>query len=236
MQSLQSEYDIMNLQLNDMNIEIIQKNIKHVHLRVYQPAGYVKISAPKKMTMENIRIFLISKLDWIQRQQNKIGSKKYEAKKEYIDGENHYFNGEKLLLTVIEKECVPYVIASHDKLLMQVRSNTTKEKRQAVLEKWYRLQMKEKISALILIWEKKINVSVSKVSIKKMKTRWGSCSPKLRSIRLNLELIKKPHECLLYVLVHELIHLLEPSHNRRFISLMDQFLPTWRFCKEKLNG
>ncbi|OGT39806.1 MAG: hypothetical protein A3E81_01390 [Gammaproteobacteria bacterium RIFCSPHIGHO2_12_FULL_36_30] len=224
----------MNIKLNDIDIEIIQKNIKHVHLRVHQPFGHVKVSVPKKMTIENIRLFLISRFNWILRQKNKIDLQTRAPIKEYIDGEHHYFNGEKFLLTVIEKESMPCVIASHDKLLMQVRRGATKEKRQAILEKWYRLQLKEKIDALILIWEKKINVSVSHFTIKKMKTRWGSCSPKSRSIRLNLELIKKPFECLEYVLVHELIHLLEPSHNRRFVSLMDQFLPTWRFCKKKL--
>ncbi|PIZ03441.1 MAG: metal-dependent hydrolase [Gammaproteobacteria bacterium CG_4_10_14_0_8_um_filter_38_16] len=226
----------MNLQFDDINVQITWKHIKWIRLGVYPPMGCVKIFVPKKITIKNIQLFIISKLGWIKAQQNKIRSQQHEVAKEYVDDESHYFNGTLYLLKIIERQAAPEVILSHSKILIYVRPGADKEKKQAVLDDWYRQQLKEKVSALITPWQKKMNVLVTAFTIRKMKTKWGSCSPMSRSIRLNLALVKKPPECLEYVLVHELTHLLEPSHNKRFVSLMDQFLPTWRFCREKLNS
>ena len=225
----------MNLQLNNINIEITQKKMKHLRLRVCPPMGQVKVSAPKRMSLENIRIFVTSKLDWIMQQQHKIISRVHEKPKEFIDGENHFYAGEPFSLKIFEKNASPCVMLLPDQLVLQVRPGANREKRNVILDNWYRDQLKEKINSLMLKWESIINVSVSKFTIRKMKSRWGSCSIKSRSIRFNLELAKKSPECLEYVFVHELTHLLEPSHNKRFYFLMDQFLPNWRYCREKLK-
>lgn len=226
----------MNIELNNITIEITQKKMKHLRLRVCPPMGCVKVSAPKRMSLETIRKFVASKLDWIQHQQNKIASRPYEMQKEFIDGESHFYNGEQYTLKIIEKNATPRVTLSDDHLIIQVRYGADKEKRKSVLDSWYRQQLIEKINNLMPKWESIINVSVSKFTIQKMKSRWGSCSIKSRSIRMSLALATKSPDCLEYVLVHELTHLLEASHNKRFYLLMDQFLPNWRFCRDKLNN
>lgn len=218
-----------------MDVEIVQKNIKNVHLSVYPPSGHVRVSAPDTMEMDTIRVYVISKLNWIKKQQEKLQAQVRETPRECIDRESHYFNGKRFLLKVIERDAAPQVNLSHSQILLQVRPGADEVKKRAVLEAWYRQQLKEKVSTLITQWEKKMDVSVAYFTIRKMKTKWGSCSPLSRSIRINLELAKKPLECLEYIVVHELVHLLEPSHSSRFIGLMDKFMPKWRLYREELN-
>jgi len=226
----------MILQLNDMDVEIVQKNIKNLHLSVYPPDGRVRVSAPQSLAIETIRIYVISKLGWIKKQQEKLRSQVREPLRECIERESHYFNGKRYLLQVIERNAAPQVSLSHSKIVLQVRPGADEVKKRAVLDDWYRQQLKEKVSLLVGRWEQKMAVSVEKITIRKMKTRWGSCTPATRSIRINLELAKKPPECLEYVVVHELAHLLEPSHNHRFVAIMDQFLPKWRSYRDELNA
>jgi len=222
--------------LNDMDVELVQKNIKHVHLSVYPPKGYVKVSAPQSMAIETIRVYVISKLGWIKKQQEKLRAQERETPRECIDRESHFFNGKRFLLKVVERDAAPQVSLSHSKIVLQIRPGANEEKKRSVLDAWYRQQLKEKVSSMIIQWEKKMDVSVAHFSIRKMKTKWGSCSPSSRSIRINLELAKKPPECLEYIVVHELAHLLEPSHNSRFITLMDRFMPKWRLYRNELNA
>lgn len=224
------------LKLNELDVEVVQKDIKNVHLSVYPPAGRVKVSAPESMAFETIRVYVISKLGWIKKQQEKLRAQAREAPRECIDLESHYFNGTRFLLKVVERDAVPKVSLSHSKIVLQVRPGADEEKKRAVLDAWYREQLKEKVKSLITQWEKKMAVSVAQFTIRKMRTKWGSCSPESRSIRINLELAKKPPECLEYIVVHEMAHLLEPSHNSRFIALMDRFLPKWRFYRDELNA
>lgn len=226
----------MDFKLHDMDVEVIQKKIKHVHLSVYPPAGRVRVSAPENMAMDVIRIYIISKLNWINKQQEKLRIQARESAREYIDRESHYFNGKRYLLKIIERDAPRQVSLSHSHIILHVRPGTDKVKKRTMLDAWYRQQLKEKTSVLITSWEKKIGVTVSQVIIRKMKTKWGSCSPLSRTIRINLELAKKPAECLEYIIVHELAHLLEPSHNSRFIALMDKVMPKWRFYRDELNG
>ena len=174
-------------------------------------------------------------MGWIRKQQQKLRDQERETPREYLDRESHYFWGKRYLLKVLEKEAVPRVQLNHSEIILQVRPGADASKKRYVLDEWHRQQLKEAISPLITKWEKKLNVSVARVVVRKMKTKWGSCTPVTRTIRLNLELAKKPLECLEYVIVHELMHLLEPSHNSRFMALMDQFLPQWRFYREELN-
>lgn len=226
----------MKLQLNDIDVEITQKNIKNVHLSVYPPAGHVRVSAPVSMDAESIRAYVISKLGWIKQQQRKLCAQVRESARDYINRESHYYNGKRYLLEVCEKNAPPYVSLTHGKIILQVRPGASKEKMQSVLDEWYRHQLKQKVHSLIAVWEKKLKVSVDKFTVRKMKTKWGSCTQKSHTIRINLELAKKPPECLEYILVHELVHLLEPTHNTKFILLMDQFMPKWRFYRDELNA
>jgi predicted metal-dependent hydrolase len=223
------------IQLGDIAIKVVQKNIKNVHLSVYPPNGRVRISAPLRMNLEKIRIFAISKLAWIKQQQQKLRSQEREVPREYIDRESHYLWGKRYLLNIIEKEAPPKLQVQHGKLLLQVRPGTDQLNRQAVVDESYRQQIKAALPPLIAKWERLMGVHVAGFTIRKMKTKWGSCSPQSRTIRLNLELAKKPAEYLEYVLVHEMIHLLEPSHNQRFIALNDRFMPKWRFYQAELN-
>jgi predicted metal-dependent hydrolase len=225
----------MHITLDNLAIEVTQKNIKNIHLKVCPPMGDIKVSAPKRMSMKSIQLFIASKLEWIRQQQEKIRSNPHEMPKHFTHGEMHYFSGALYALNVIEKNAPPCVTLSQDEIILQIRPNTPQSRKQVIMEMWYRQQLAEKINALLPVWEKQIHVSVSKYTIKKMKTQWGSCSIHSRSIRMNLELMKKPPECLEYVLVHELVHLLEPSHNKRFAMLMDRFLPNWRILRERLK-
>ncbi len=223
------------IQLGDIIAEVTHKNIKNVYLSVYPPTGAVRISAPLRMNLDTIRVFALAKLAWIRKQQQKLRDQQRETPREYLDRESHYFWGKRYLLKVVEKDTAPLVQLNNSEIILQVRPGADEDKRRVVLNEWHRQQLKEAISPLIAKWEKKLNVSVARFIVRKMKTKWGSCSPVSRSIRINLELAKKPPECLEYIIVHELVHLLEPSHNNRFMALMDQFLPKWRFYREELN-
>jgi len=218
-----------------MDVEIVQKDIKNIHLSVYPPKGRVKVSAPESMSIDTIRVFVISKLGWIKKQQDKLCGQTRETPRQCIDKESHFYNGRRYLLQVVERNASPQIELFHSKIILQVRPGASEEKKQAVLEAWYRKQLAEKVRILISIWEKKIGVSVAKCTIRKMKTKWGSCIPSSRSILINLELAKKPPECLEYIVVHELVHLIEPSHNSHFVSIMDRSLDKWRFYRDELN-
>lgn len=225
-----------NLSVNGCEVTLTRKKIKHLHLRVHPPYGYVTVSAPKAMSVDKIHSFVLSKLKWIKKHQQKCLAQGREVPLEYVDGENHYFNGESFVLQVNERDAPPQVSLSDRQLLLQVRPDADKNKRQVVLDTWYRQQLEEKLEALISHWQTVMGVLVERTSIRKMKTRWGSCTPGSRSIRINLELIKKPPHCLEYVVVHELTHLIEPSHNAHFYALMDRFLPNWRLSRKALNA
>lgn len=223
------------IKLGDIAVEVVKKDIKNVHLSVYPPAGKVRISAPLRMNLDTIRVFAISKLDWIRQQQKKLREQERETPREYLDRESHYVWGKRYLLKVCEHEGKPFVVLKHRHLQLHIRPETGEEKRQALLEEWYRIQLKQTVPTLLAKWQPLLAVSAKRVFVQQMKTKWGSCNPRSRNIRLNTELAKKPPECLEYIIVHELVHLLEPTHNSRFISLMDEFLPQWRFYREELN-
>lgn len=223
------------IQLGDIAVEVMQKDIKNIHLSVYPPEGKVRISAPLRMEIDTIRVYAISKLAWIKQQQKKLQQQQRETPREYLNRESHYVWGKRYLLKLVEKNAAPDVELKHNQLCVYVRPGSSVEKRQEILDAWYREQLKEAVSALIAKWQPLIGVQVEKFFVQKMKTKWGSCSPGSKNIRLNTDLAKKPPECLEYVLVHEMTHLLEPSHNARFIMLMDQFMPKWRFYRDELN-
>ena len=223
------------LKLGDIAVDVVLKDIKNVHLSVYPPTGSVRISAPKRMNIDTIRVFAISKLDWIKQQQAKLREQERETPREYVDRESHYVWGKRYLLTTFERDDPPSVELRHSRMLLCVRPGTGERKREALVEQWYREQIKKAVPLLLARWQPLMGVTVDRFFVQRMKTKWGSCNHTARTIRLNTELAKKPAECLEYIVVHELVHLLEPTHNARFVARMDRFLPQWLFYREMLN-
>ena len=226
---------VSHIKLGDIAVNVVLKDIKHVHLSVYPPTGRVHISAPKRMSIETIRVFAISKLDWIKEQQAKLRRQEREPPRDYVDRESHDVWGKRYLLLVSESEEPPSIELKHGRMVLQVRPTTDEGKRQSLVEGWYREQIKAAVTPLLAKWQPQMNMAVERVYVRRMKTRWGSCNYKARTIRLNTELAKKPPECLEYVVVHELVHLLEATHNARFIALMDRFMPLWKDHRQVLN-
>lgn len=224
--------------INDIEIELAKKKIKNLHLSVHPPDGRVRISAPQHMDIDSIRLFAISKLSWIRKQQKKFINQERQPEREYVSGESHYFLGQRYLLNVIytNKRKQGVEIKNKKYIDLYVRENTPKYLRERLMTEWYRKELRELIPPLIAKWEPILGVRVNEFGIKKMKTRWGSCNPEVKRIWLNLELAKKSPTCIEYVLVHEMAHLLERSHNETFVAYMDKFLPNWRAIKAELNG
>ena len=223
------------IELGDIKVDVVFKDIKNVHLSVHPPNGRVRIAAPMRMSPETVRVFAISKLSWIRRQQEKILAQERETPREYLDRESHYIWGKRYLLDIVEENTRPEVELKHGKMILRVRPGTDENRRQVIVEEWYRAQLKQAVTLLLTKWEPLIGVKVERLFVQRMKTKWGSCTPKSGNIRLNTDLAKKPRECLEYVLVHEMVHILEPTHNARFVSLMDSFVPRWQFYREELN-
>lgn len=226
---------VTSFQLGENNVEVVLKDIKNIHLSVYPPNGRVRIAAPIRMDLETIKLYTISKLSWIKQQQKKILSQPREAKREYITQESHYYLGKRYLLKIIEEEAKPKVILKHKHIILHIRPNTDTEKRKEILDDWYRECLRNEVIKLVEKWEPIIDVNVSDIGIKKMKTKWGTCNIEAKRIWLNLELMKKPINCIEYIVVHEMIHLLERNHNQRFIAFMNNFLPFWKELKKELN-
>jgi len=223
------------IELGDLSIDVLHKNIKNVHLSVHPPLGRVTISAPRKMDLETVRLFSIAKLGWIRKQQTKLYNQKREPAREYITRESHYFLGQRYLLKVIEHNAAPKVILKYGAIELYTRKGASKAQRREILQSWYRQQLKELVLRLVVKLEKRMNVKVAKVCIRTMKTRWGTCNTKAKRIWLNTELAKKPIESIEYVLIHEMVHLLERNHSEKFITHMDTYSPKWKYLREELN-
>ncbi len=208
------------------------KAIKNIHLSVYPPDGNVRVAAPERMDLDTIRLYVISKLGWIKQQQRKFQAQKRETPREYLDIESHYVWGKRYLLKIVEAEQAPSVELKHDQLILTVRPGSDLRKREEVVSAWYRDEIRRVAPPLIEKWEDKLGVKANKIIVQWMKTKWGSCNPLSKNIHLNTELAKKPEICLEYIIIHELIHLIEPNHNTYFISLMDKYLPNWKYVRE----
>ena len=187
------------------------------------------------MSPETIRIFAISKLGWIKQQQKKLLEQERETQRDYIDRESHYVWGKRYLLKVVELEAAPCVERKHSSLILQVRPASDWAKKQTIMAQWHRSLVKKATPPLIAQLEPLMGVKVSKFFVRQMKTKWGSCNPAAGNIRLNSELAKKPPGCLQYIIVHEMTHLLEPTHNQRFVKFMDRFMPQWTQHRDALN-
>ncbi|MGH6816157.1 MAG: M48 family metallopeptidase [Hyphomicrobiaceae bacterium] len=223
------------IEIGEIAIKVIKKDIKNLHLSVNPPDGKVRISAPLRTTLQTIRLFAISKLGWIKQQQKKLQGQERETPREYLDRESHYVWGKRYLLKVIEQKKKAGVELQHNTMVLSVRPGAGNEKKRALVEAWYRDRLRTAAQPLIAKWELLMGVKVSRLFVQRMKTRWGSCKPDRKHIRLNTELAKKPIECLEYVVVHEMSHFFERRHNDRFMSMMDRYLPQWRHYREVLN-
>ena len=217
-------------------MEVIRKEIKNLHVGVYPPTGRVRVAAPLLVDDNAVRLAVISRLGWIRRQQAAFQRQHRQSERELVTGESHYFAGRRYRLDVIECDRRPTVsLANNTTMELRVRPGTDPARREAVLQRWYRGRLREMLPALLTKWESEVGVTVSELRIKKMKTRWGSCNVEARRIWLNLELAKKPTSCIEYILVHEMVHILERRHNDRFRELMDALMPSWRLFREELN-
>lgn len=225
-----------NIDLGDLRIEVVRKDIRNLHLSVLPPEGRVRIAAPRHVDLDTIRVFAITKLPWIRTRQRRMLAQERETPRQYVDRESHYLWGRRYLLQRVEKEAAPLVEIRRGKLLMQVRPGADEARCQEVLEAWYRRQIRAVVPDLVAKWQPLMGVQPNRVFVQRMRTRWGGCNPATGIIRLNTDLAKKPVECLEYILVHEMAHLLEPTHNARFTSLMDLFLPSWQVLRKRLNG
>lgn len=225
----------MEIEIGSIALQLNRKAIKNLHISVLPPDGRVRVSAPEKMTDTAIRTAVISRIPWIKRQQADFAKQPRQSQREMVNGECHYLWGRRYRLNVIERNGKHEVSVSSGRINLYVKAGTSKENKFKLLDEYYREQLKSKLPELIRLWSEKMGVQPSTCLIKKMKTKWGSCNIEARRIWLNLELAKKPPECLEFVLVHEFVHLLERKHNDRFKALMSDFLPDWSERRDLLN-
>ena len=224
------------IKVSNIIINVIRKDIKNMYLAVYPPAGRVRITAPLRINDEAVRLFVISKLSWIKKHQQKFKKQKREISRDYIARESHYFLGQRYLLNVIEHNAVPKVVLRNKTYIdLYIRPNTVTQKKESIMNEWYRAELKKLIPPIIQKYEKLADVKSSDWRVKRMKTKWGSCNIKDKRIWINLELAKKPIICLEYVILHELIHLIERDHNDNFLAHMKKYMPQWKFHKDKLK-
>ena len=224
------------ISVNGMDVQIIRKDIKHLHLGVYPPNGRVRVAAPLALSDDALRLAVIDRLAWIKKRQACFAAQPRESEREMVSGESHYFLGRRYRLRVVEGEGPGRVVLPNRSALeLQVRAGCGVKERQHVLQRWYRARLRELVPPLLAKWEAILGIHVAGWGIKKMKTKWGACTVEAQRIWLNLELAKKPVQCLEYVIVHELTHLVERHHNERFVSLMDGYLPSWRNVRDILN-
>lgn len=224
------------LTIEDIDIEVVKKNVKNINLSVHPPDGRVKLSAPKSMDNDSIRRFVTSKIPWIKKHKDKFKNQVREIPKRFISGETHYFQGNEYLLNLVETNSKHRVeIVNNTTINLYIGKDSTKEKRENIMNEWYRDELKLLIPKYISKWEEVMNVSVDEWKIRKMKNIWGSCHIHNKKILINLELAKKDLIYLEYVIVHEMVHLLERYHNDKFRSYMDKFLPDWRNYNAGIN-
>jgi predicted metal-dependent hydrolase len=224
------------LTVRGIDIDVIYKDIKHLHIGVYPPLGRVRVAAPLRLDDDRVRLAVIQRLPWIKKQRQQLQSADRQTKREMVTGESHYVWGIRHRLKVVERPGRAHVEVDGERLLLYVPAGTDDDARLAVLQRWQREQLRQRIPGLLVQWEPVIERTVAKWSIRRMKTKWGSCNRETGHIWFNLELAKKHPACLEYIVVHEMTHLLERNHGARFAKLMDKFLPEWRARRDDLNG
>lgn len=231
-----SEIQGHQLEVGGTSVEVVRKDIKNLHVGVYPPNGRVRVAAPLRVDDASVRLAVIGRLGWIRRKQAEFERQERQSQREFVTGESHYFEGRRYRLDIVESKDPPTVcLINNSRMALQIRPGMDRDKREKILHQWYRHQLRNRIPPLLAKWEPEIGVRVAEVRIKKMKTLWGACKSADRRIWLNLELAKKPASCLEYIMVHEMVHLIELHHNQRFQSLMDRLMPQWRLHRDELN-
>lgn len=224
------------LTIAGQSVEIVRKDIKNLHLGVYPPHGRVRVAAPLAVSDEAVRLAVIGKLGWIKRQKARFHAQPRQSRREMVRGESHYFLGQRYRLRVVVRDGAAGVaLRGKTSMDLLVRLETNTEHRERILDKWYRTQLRAMVRPLLERWQASLGVNVADWRIKRMKTMWGSCSVDAQRIWLNLELAKKPPQCLEYIVVHELVHLIERHHGDRFTAIMDRVYPQWRARRAELN-
>ena len=224
------------IEIRGIEVEIVRKDIKHLHLGVYPPEGRVRVAAPLRLDNDAVRLAVISRLAWIRRKRAEFEGQDRQSRREFITGESHYFEGRRYRLDVVESTATTGIrLRNNDWMEMRVRPSTSRDAREAMLYRWYRAQLREHIPAMVTKWEPKIGVKVADWRIRRMKTRWGTCNPRAGRIWLNSELAKRPVSCLEYVVVHEMVHLIERRHGERFRGILDRVMPGWAGRLDELN-
>jgi predicted metal-dependent hydrolase len=223
--------------VSGIRVQIVRKEIKNLHLGVYPPGGRVRVAAPLAVTDDGVRLAVVGKLGWIRRQRTKFQTQLRQSEREMVSGESHYFLGRRYRLRVVSHDGPGKVHLRNNSIVeLHVSQSSDASERERILQRWYRERLKELIPPLLEKWQKALKVEVAQCRVKKMKTKWGSCNAAAGRIWLNLELAKKPVQCLEYLVVHELAHLIERRHNENFISIMNKYLPKWRLHREELNS
>lgn len=224
------------IQIGELTVTVTRKQVKHVHLSVHPPHGTVTLVAPLDTRLEVARAYVITKLGWIHAQQTKLQTQARETPRQFVTRESHYVWGKRYLLSVIEHDQKPTVTMSHRRITLYVRPESTHAKRAETMHEWHKSLLHQAVPPIIQKWEPRLGVTVAGYFLQRMKTRWGSCNPQARHIRLNTELVKKPKELLEYVVVHEMAHLIAPNHSERFVALLDAHIPAWREAQAELNA
>lgn len=224
------------MKVGNIEIEVIKKDIKNLHLGVYPPDGRVRIASPNFMNDDDIRLYAISKFHWIKAQQEKFKNQERQSAREFHAGESIYYFGERYILKTIESNQNRINLTSNNTIEFYTKPDTTEKKKNELFTEWYRTNLKEKAEPLILKWIEKTGITINDWNIKKMKTKWGTCNIEEKRIWLNLELAKKPIRCIEYIILHELIHLKHRHHNHYFTTELEQFMPNWKFYKDELNN
>lgn len=223
------------INIGELSIRVTKKDIKNVHLSVHPPDGRVTLAAPSSTRLDVARAYAISKLGWIREQQKKLENQARESPRQFTERESHNLWGRRRLMTVVHREAKPFVSLDHKRIILTVRPGSSAKKRAEVMHEWHKALLHEVVPPLIKKWEQKLKVRVAGYFLQRMKTKWGSCNHHAGNIRLNTELVKKPKDLLEYVIVHEMTHLLEPTHSERYIAILDEHYPTWREARAELN-
>lgn len=223
------------LTIGGIDVDVVYKGIKNLHIGVYPPMGRVRVAAPELLDDDQVRLAVVNRLPWIKRQREQLQAAQRQTRREMVTGESHYIWGSRLRLKVIERPGRAHTEIDGDRLLLYSVEGTSTDGRRVLLDRWYRDQLRQAVPDLIAKWERKMRVKVPKWSIRRMKTKWGSCNRETGHIWFNVELAKKHPDCLEYLVVHEMTHLLERGHGERFTKLMDKNLPDWRARRDRLN-
>lgn len=224
------------LTVRGIDIDVIYKNIKHLHIGVYPPAGRVRVAAPTRLDDDAIRLAIVQRLPWIQRQRKELANATRQTTRDMVTGESHYVWGMRKRLKVVERPGRAHIEIDGDRLVLYVAPGADAKQRRTVLDRWYREQLRVALPDLISQWEQGLGVTVPKWTIRKMKTKWGSCNRENHNVWFNVELAKKHPDCLEYIVAHELTHYFERTHGAAFTALMDKHLPDWRVRRDELNG